>query len=199
MHAQAWAHPSFQPPRVTSREYNFGFADAGFSGVTLLFQWREGIGNDTQLSLDAGIADPDGRDNLHALLGGQFAYQMMRSRADVPLDLLFTAGIFLAAGDPSVVRVPVGLSIGHRIPLEGGVALTPYVHPRLSLDFCGECRNDSDVSVAVDLGLNLELTRTIALRVSALFSGSDYFDDNGFGISLAITPMGITRSTRRVR
>ena len=33
--AQAWAYPSFQPPRVMNREFNFGIADAGHAGTTL--------------------------------------------------------------------------------------------------------------------------------------------------------------------
>src|SRR5688572_13020377 len=63
VHAQAWAYPAFQPPRVINREFNFGIADAGNAGTTLVFQWREGVNPRTQLSFDAGFADPDGQDN----------------------------------------------------------------------------------------------------------------------------------------
>src|SRR3954468_10490964 len=61
--AQAWAYPSFQPPRVMDREFNFGIADAGQAGTTLVFQWREGLSTRSQLSFDAGFADPDGNSN----------------------------------------------------------------------------------------------------------------------------------------
>ena len=59
--AQAWAYPSFQPPRITVREYNFGLANSDRGGTSLLFQWREQSGPITQFSFDVGIADPEGR------------------------------------------------------------------------------------------------------------------------------------------
>ena len=59
--AQAWAYPSFQPPRITTREYNFGFANSDRGGTSLVFQWREQSGPVTQFSFDVGIADPEGR------------------------------------------------------------------------------------------------------------------------------------------
>src|SRR5215813_5162667 len=60
---QAWAYPAFQPPRVLTREFNFGVADAQSAGTSLVFQWREGLTPRTQLSLDVGFADPDGEGN----------------------------------------------------------------------------------------------------------------------------------------
>jgi hypothetical protein len=190
--AQAWAYPAFQPPRVTTREFNFGIADASGSGTTVLFQWREGTGPRGQLSLDLGLADPEGEDDdLQLLVGGQIGYELARENADLPLDFLFTGGAFAAVGDITFLRLPFGVSIGHRFPLEGGLALTPYVHPRLSIDFCGECRTDNDVGVNFDLGMNFEITQKLAFRVSAMFGGSDLFNDDGFGVSLAWTPPGL--------
>src|SRR5690349_17987089 len=138
--AQAWAYPSFQPPRVMSREFNFGVADAGHAGTSLIFQWREGLTPRTQLSFDAGFADPDGESNGKLLLGGQFAGMLTEAKADMPLAFLLTAGLNFAVGDGSdLVRVPLGVSVGHRFPLDEGFAITPYVHPRLSLDMCTDC------------------------------------------------------------
>src|SRR5215216_2056557 len=88
--AQAWAYPSFQPPRVMNREFNFGIADAGDAGTSLMFQWREGLSPRTQLSFDAGFADPDGEGNGKVLLGGQFAGMLTEASADMPLDFLLT-------------------------------------------------------------------------------------------------------------
>lgn len=195
LHAQAWAYPSFQPPAVSSREFNFGIADAGNAGTSLLFQWREGFGARSQFSMDVGIGDPDGRglDNV-VFLGGQYARQIARSSADVPLDFLFTAGVGIASGNNTTLRVPVGVSIGHRFPLDGALALTPYVHPRLSLDFCGGCRRDeSQVGIAFDVGANFEITRVLAIRGTAFFGGSDRFGEDGIGLSLVWTPPGLRR------
>lgn len=194
-HAQAWAYPSFQPPAVTTREFNFGIADAGNAGTSILFQWREGFSSRSQFSLDFGIADPDGRglDNV-VFIGGQYAHQLARASADVPLDFLLTAGAGIASGNNTTLRVPVGVSIGHRFPLDGALALTPYVHPRVSLDFCGGCsRDESQVGISFDVGANLEITRVLAIRGTAFFGGSDRFGEDGIGLSLVWTPPGLRR------
>jgi hypothetical protein len=198
--AQAWAYPSFQPPRVTTREFNFGIADAGGAGTSLLFQWREEAADEQQLSLDAGIADPARRGaDLVAFVGGQYARQLSRSRTDVPLDVLFTLGAYLALGDVNLLRIPVGVSVGHRFGLEDGMALTPYVHPRLSLDLCSDCRGSSDIAISLDFGMSFDVTRTIAVRAAALFTATDAFDEDGFGVSIAWTPPGLSRLLRMNR
>src|SRR5262249_3565654 len=58
-HAQAWNQPTFQPPRVVNREFNFAVFTGGDGGTGLVAQWREGIAPDWQLELEAGFASPD--------------------------------------------------------------------------------------------------------------------------------------------
>jgi hypothetical protein len=201
--AQAWAYPAFQPPRVMTREFNFGVADAGHAGTSLVFQWREGLSPRSQLSLDVGFADPDGEGNGKFLFGGQFAGLLTEAKADMPLDFLGTVGLNMAIGDGgNLVRVPFGVSVGHRFPLDEGFAITPYAHPRISLDICSDCSksgdNETDLGIDFDLGVNFEVTRQLSFRVSALFGGSDTFgDSDGFGISLAWSPPGLSRPARR--
>src|SRR5689334_20940473 len=201
--AQAWAYPAFQPPRVMNREFNFGVADAGHAGTSLVFQWREGLSARQQLSFDIGFADPDGEGNGKLLLGGQFAGLFTQQSAEMPLDFLGTVGLNMAIGDGgNLVRIPFGVSIGHRFPLDEGFAITPYIHPRVSLDICSDCGkdddNETDLGVDFDLGVNFEVTRQLSFRVSALFGGSDTFgDSDGFGISLAWSPPGLSKGNRR--
>lgn len=193
--AQAWAYPAFQPPAITTREFNVGIADAGSAGTSLVFQWREGYSPRSQFSVDVGFADPKARgaDNI-LFASGQFGYQLAKASADVPLDFLLTAGAGLAFGNKTTLRVPLGVSIGHRFPLDGSLALTPYVHPRVSLDFCGGCKGDeSQLGINFDVGANLELTRVLAVRGTAFFGGSDRFGNDGIGISLVWTPPGLHR------
>lgn len=204
--AQAWAYPAFQPPRVINREFNFGVADAGNAGTSLIFQWREGITPRTQLSLDVGFADPDNEGNGKLLLGGQFAGLLNTPSADMPLDFLATGGINFAVGDGSdLVRVPFGVSIGHRFPLDEGFAITPYIHPRVSFDICTDCGgpdgddNETDLGIDFDLGVSFEVSRSLSFRVSAIFGGSDPFgDSDGFGLSLAYAPAGLSRLSRLI-
>ena len=196
--AQAWSHPSFQPPHVVSRDFTFGVAAAGDAGTTLLGQWREGISPVSQLSLEGGIADPKGEGtHPHLLVGGQFAYQIATRTADQPLDFLGTAGAFAAlGGGGSLIRLPVGVSVGHRFALEDGMALTPYVHPRVSLDFCGSCSGtSSELGIDFDVGASFEVTRELALRGSFFFGGSDLArrSANGFGLALTWTPPPLSR------
>lgn len=185
--AQGWQYPSFTPPRVVARELSLGVAGAGDAGTTLVGQWRELIAPRTELSFDLGIASPKGPADNRVVLGGGFGQQIARSSANNPLDAVLTAGIYAALGDgPDLVRVPVGVSIGHRFPLEGQMAITPFVHPRVSFDFLS---GNNNVTVDFDLGGNLELTRELSLRASLLVSGGDTFsDDTGFGIGLAWRP-----------
>jgi hypothetical protein len=192
--AQSWFTPSFQPPAVSTRDYTIGLsANAGTSAI---FQWREGIDPRSHFGLEGGLVDTDGDGGTKLLLGGHYAYQLTRSSAEQPLDLLLTAGAGLAVGDgPDLFRIPLGVSLGHRFPLEGGVAITPYVHPRLSLDFySGQGNADgSDLSIDFDLGANFEITRQLALRGSLILSGGRGSDDVGFGIGLTITPAPLRR------
>lgn len=197
--AQAYNYPSFQPPRVVEREFNFALADGGSLGTALVFQWREGASAGNQLSLDAGFADPEanGANNVF-FIGGQFAHLLPNRRADLPLDFLLTAGAGLASGnDARIVRFPVGVSVGHRFPLEGGLALTPYVHPRVALNICSDCgargNSESDLGIDFDLGLSFEINRQIDLRLSGKFGGGDFFDQDAFGISLAWSPPSVRR------
>ena len=96
-----------------------------------------------------------------------------------------------------LVPFAVGASVGHRFELDGGMRLTPFVHPRLSLDRCNDCKAgdaDSKLNVDLDLGLGLQMTEQVALRVAAIVGGSDYLGSgNGVGLSIAWTPKGLRK------
>jgi hypothetical protein len=192
--AQAWAYPSFQPPRVIVREYNFGIADAGRSaGPSIVFQWREQSGPKSQFSFDLGLADTEGRDSDIILFGGVgLAHRLGNATDEVPLDFVLTVGLYLAIWDDALFRLPLGVSLGHRFDMGGGMALTPYVHPRLSIDVCNDC-GGSDIGLVFDLGADFQLSRSVAIRGAAVFAGDDTFGGEGFGVSLAWTPPSLAR------
>jgi hypothetical protein len=140
------------------------------------------------------VADPDrGEHSTAVFVGGQFAYQLSTATNETPLDFLLTTGVNVAINKRPVFRVPVGIVVGHRFPLEGDLAITPFVHPRFSFDLCGKCTKDMELGLIFDLGANLELTRSLSLRASAFFGGSNLFDDDGFGVSIAWTPQLLAR------
>jgi hypothetical protein len=200
--AQAWSYPSFQTPRIAARDFTGGITSADRAGTTVVFQWREGVGKYTQLSLDAGFADPPGEGRNFALGGGQYAYQITEG-PNPPLEALFTAGFYAAFGrSQSFFRVPVGVSVGHRFGLDNGIGLTPYAHPRIVLERCTDCEeldhSHTDLGIQLDVGLELGLTKAVAIRASALFGTTDrvFREGSGFGVALTFTPAPLSRLIR---
>jgi len=186
--AQAWNYPSFQGPRVVSREFNFAVAYGGDGGTDVFAQWREGLDANDQLELEGGFISPR-YGNARGLIGGSYARQLTTATADLPLDLLLTAGLYDSFGDGNFFRLPVGISAGHTFPLNNGMSITPYVHPRVSFDASGCC---DKLGLEFDLGANFQLTQQMAVRVSGTFGGSDVAANGaGFGVGLAWTPKGL--------
>ncbi len=198
LEAQAFNYPSMQLPQTSTRDYTA--AISGGDGTTALFQWREGWKPGRHLQLDLGLADRKGSDNLLLFVGGSFGQELVRATGDQPLDLLLSAGVGTAFGSGvSLVRVPVGVSIGHTFELDQGMSLTPYLHPRASLDLCSTCgprRNGrSELSLNFDLGANFQVNREFALRVAGSFSGSDLVGtQDSFAIGFNWTPQPLVRA-----
>jgi hypothetical protein len=195
--AQASSYPSMQVPTASTRDYTA--AVSGGTGTTALFQWREAWQPRRHWQLDAGLVDRKGSDNLSLFVGGGIGQEIARARGDQPLDLLFTAGAGAAFGGGStLVRIPVGVSIGHTFALEQGLALTPYVHPRASLDLAnGGGRNggsQSEVSLNFDLGVNLQVNAQFAVRAAAAFTGSEFGGaQDTFAVGFNWTPAPLVR------
>jgi hypothetical protein len=191
--AQAFAYPALQPSRIAEREYTFALADIGNGGGTgLVFQWREGLGNPKmQFTLDAGFADSDApNSDTRLLIGGGLAYQLATATNDMPFDIVLAGGMGISTGDDiTTFRVPFGAVVGHRFPIEGGFAITPYVHPRLSYDrFSTTGLSDSDTNLNIDVGANFEFKPQMALRLAAVLG-----DDDAVAIAFAWTPKGLRK------
>lgn len=190
--AQAGPYPALQPSRVAEREYNFVLADFD-GGSALAVQWREGLGNPRlQFTGELGLAD--GRSDAGLIIGGSLHYQMTRASQDMPFDMVLGGGLGLTTFDNfSVFRIPVGVSIGHRFPLEGNFAITPFVHPRLainrvSVDTPGGNFSDTETDVEIDIGASFEINQQMQLRL-----GASLGDNSGVAISFAWLPRGLRR------
>ena len=195
--AQAYNYPDLQTPRIVDREYNFAAASAGNAGTSLLFQWREGLSTDWQFSLEGGIASPKHGDT-RLILGGGLAWQWIRATADMPFDIAVTGGAGFSSGNGfNVVRIPIGIAAGHTFKLDNGNELTPFVHPRLSIDTCSPdslCASSSKLDVDVDVGVNYEITPQVALRLAGMLGGTSYLGStNAIGFSVAWTPKGLKK------
>ena len=109
----------------------------------------------------------------------------------------------MAAGSGvTLIRVPVGISMGHSFDLDQGMSLTPYMHPRASLDICSSCgrrgSSRSELSLNFDLGVNFQVNREFALRVAGSFSGSDLLGtEDTFAVGFNWTPKPLVRTRSR--
>lgn len=191
--AQAYGYPAMQNSRISEREYNFVLADGGGSGTALVFQWREGLGNPKwQFTMDAGFADPDDvASETRLIVGGGFGFQLTQATSDMPFDIVLAGGLGAAFGDDVTrLRLPFGASIGHRFPLEGTFAISPFVHPRLSWNRISGTGTTtrSDTNLDLDIGANFEISPQMAVRIAAGLG-----DAEAIGVSFAWTPRGLRK------
>ena len=103
----------------------------------------------------------------------------------------------MSLGPSADARIPLGVSVGHRFPIEGTkTAITPYVHPRLSLDACvSDCGPiGTDLKVNFDVGADFEATRVLSLRGALTVGGVGAGDSKvGFGFGLVFHPATLSR------
>lgn len=190
--AQAGTYPALQTPQIAEREYNFALADFD-GGTALLVQWREGLSNSRlQFTGDLGLADF--ADDAGIIIGGGFAFQMLRASGELPFDMALTGGLGITLVDNfNLLRIPFGVAIGHRFPLEGQMAISPFVHPRLSIDRASVDTpagnaSDTDTNIDIDIGGNFEFNPQMQVRLAATLG-----DRDAVGISFAWTPRGLRR------
>ena len=198
--AQAYNYPALQTPRIVDREYNFAAAAGGDAGTSLVFQWREGLSDDWQLTLEGGLAAPKSpplvKLDTRLLLGAGAAYQWVRATADLPLDIAVTGEVGYWSGNGlTSIQIPVGVVAGHTFKFDNGTELTPFVHPRISLDdpSCTGC-GGSKLDVNIDVGVNYGITQQLAVRLAGLLGGASYAGStNAIGFSVAWTPKGLKK------
>ena len=197
--AQTYNYPALQTPRIVDREYNFAAATAGNAGTSLVFQWREGLNEDWQFSLDGGLAAPKGSGNdTRLLLGGGLAWQWLRANADIPFDLALTGGAGFSAGNGfNVVRIPFGAVAGHTFTLDNDMR-AHAVRASAALDRPLRrlrCGTTTKLDVDVDIGVNYEITQQVALRIAGLLGRHfvRFGSTNALGFSVAWTPKGLKK------
>jgi len=108
------------------------------------------------LGLRFGLADTD---DLSVLLGAELRNPVATG---APIDLAvtgFAQGVF---GGVSGAGFLVGLAVGHTFA-GGGIAFTPYLHPRFGL-VQPLRRNDFDLELLADLGFDVSVSPRLDLR-----------------------------------
>jgi hypothetical protein len=176
--AQETGTPVFSAPYRAFASHELGLslsapegADLGFEGFYSFASGRNDFG------LRVGFLDSD--DDADLVLGGRFRARLLTHSEDFPLDGALTVGlgaVFYDGG--SVLRVPIGLSLGRRIDSgSSGLSFVPYLHPVLIPTFS---EGDDELELALGLGLDIRLTRRFDLRVAGSVG-----DLEGFSVSFA--------------
>jgi hypothetical protein len=120
------------------------------------------------------------------ILGGSFHYQLTRADDDLPFDMVLGGGMGVTLiNDASTFQIPFGIAVGHRFPLEGAFAITPFVHPRIVVR---SANGNSDTDIDFDLGGSFEINSQMHLRLAATLGSTD-----AVGISFAWLPRGLRR------
>jgi len=164
--AQATGTPSYNAPYRAFERSEIGIVVSFPNGGSTAFEgvYRRANGR-FDLGFRAGILDTQGPGDAIILLGAEARQRVITHNTDFPLDgaLVVGLGAWLVS-DNSFLIIPVGLSLGRRIDVEGSaVSIVPYVQPTLSLLF----GNGSDVGFTLGLGGDFRLTRSFDARISA--------------------------------
>ena len=186
--AQAWHYAAMQPADAVLPEANFIISGFGDYGMSFVGQYRWLVDKRTQVWADVGVATPTGA--TYFLLGVAGAWNFMKPTADKPIDVSATLGVYGAmggSGDASLVRIPVGINVGHTWKLDNGHNLQGFVFPRLSVDICTSTCSGTQGVLNADVGASYDITKSMAGRAAFTFGGVGTGESQGgFGVSLAI-------------
>jgi hypothetical protein len=187
-HAQSWETPSFFAPSMHD-DIGLYLIDAEGGDLGFLGMWRQS-GN-VSFGVRAGMGGVEG--DRSVLLGAEIYGSLVNPTGTNVLSVSWITGAGGSFNGFTWLRIPVGLSIGARIP-GSGFTITPYVHPRLSLDVISfdvgerEEETDSEFNLDVDFGADLALGDSWVGRF-----GLTVGEVEAFGIGLAYRiPRGIS-------
>lgn len=177
--AQSTGTPVFAAPYRAFRtsEVGLSLSDPG-NGTALEAFYKAGHQN-WDVGFRGGFWDPGAGASTVILLGVDGRTRVVTHSQNFPLDgaLTIGGGAELADG-ANIFMVPVGISLGRRVDLEGSqVSFVPYFQPVLTPTFGS---GNSDVFFSVGLGADVRLNKQADLRVSGAIGDMD-----GVSISFA--------------
>ncbi|HXE59025.1 MAG TPA: hypothetical protein VNK43_13575 [Gemmatimonadales bacterium] len=177
--AQETGTPIFKAPYRAFTTYELGgsFSDPG-EGVSFALEGFYSYGSGPHdFGVRAGFADFEG-DVTAIAIGGNFRTRVINHTEEFPFDGALTVGFGGLLGEDidDTFLVPVGLSVGRRILLEGSrTSFVPYLHPVLVPTLGGE---DDDVQFGLGLGVDIRFEPNWSVRVSGGIG-----DIEGVGVS----------------
>lgn len=165
----AWDTPMLTPP-VPRPGFGAYISEPHRGDLAVLITWRP-VGARPNLGLRFGLADGPGPDDVSGFAGADFTGLLHRSSRDFPMDVAWLSGVGIGFGDWVMLSVPLGLTLGHTFRGEG-VLFTPYFGPRVTMDghFGRHApRDDLDLGLAVDLGVDVTFLPRVTVRFGATF------------------------------
>ncbi|MGH7592215.1 MAG: hypothetical protein ACREL2_12335 [Gemmatimonadales bacterium] len=164
--AQSTGTPVFAAPyrAFQTSEVGASLSDPVGGGVALEGFYRIGS-HAWDIGFRGGFDAANGNANTALLLGVDGRTRVLTHDEGFPLDGALTLGFggrFVSGG--SAVLIPIGLSMGRRLDLEGSsVSFVPYVQPVLTPVF-GSGNNHLDFTIG--LGVDMRMSRRVDLRVA---------------------------------
>lgn len=183
--AQTTGTPVFLAPYHAFRSSEIGgfFTDPG-AGFTLEGMYRVGKGS-LDIGLRSGIGSNDikvtnGKRATFFLAGLDIRQRIIKHTESFPLDGALTLGLGGNFGDINIGYLPVGMTFGRKVDLEGTkTTFTPYFHPVLVQTF-GD--GPDELLFGIGLGLNIEFSPRFDARI-----GAGLGDYNGISLGIAFT------------
>lgn len=129
----------------------------------------------TMLGLRAGIADMG---DTQLTIGGEILHPLAVNNA--PLAFAVTGAAQALFGDAKWAGFTVGLDVGHTF-VSPGLAVTPYIHPRLGLTGNYGDEGEFDADLLADVGVNVDFAPNLSLRLGIGLTGPEA--NWGFGVA----------------
>lgn len=188
---QAWAEwdvPSFHLPGGEDGYGMYVTFPQDMEAVGAVGTWHA-AGEYVDLGVRLGVTNvqtvrtPVGVDEVGVSAGVDLKNELVSAYEEFPLDVAWATGIGASAVpelDRAAVRVPLGLVFGRRIEAEG-LTVTPYLYPRLALDFLfrqdspdpGGAEDETDIRMDLDFGADFRFEDEWSIRVG--FTMGRYF------------------------
>lgn len=174
--APEWDVPAFHLPGGEDGYGLYVTFPQDMEAVGAVGTWRA-AGDYVDLGLRLGIANVERglvEDEVGLSAGFDLKNELVSAYEEFPLDVAWATGIGASAVpelDRAAVRVPLGLVFGRRIQ-EEEVTVTPYLYPRLALDFLFredrpalDIGDETDVRMDLDFGADVRFQEEWSIRV----------------------------------
>lgn len=178
--AQELFTPMYKAPYRAFTNYELGVGFSQPTGADYALEGFYGIGRGRN-DFGLGVAYINFANSSAVSVGGNFRTRVLQSSESFPLDGALTLGVggLFGNGD-AFFTVPVGLTLGRRVALEGSnTSFVPYLMPTMIPTFGN---GDSRVAFDLGLGVDVRLSRSLDVRVSGALGDADR---RGIGVALA--------------